>query len=54
VAFASFGNMGLLVRQRSLILPAFFVLLCVEPLLTDRDDALPEPALEPEPEQLSA
>jgi hypothetical protein len=32
VAFSSFGNMGLLVRQRSLILPAFFVLLCVEQL----------------------
>jgi hypothetical protein len=32
VAFSSFGNMGLLVRQRSLILPAFFVLLCVEPI----------------------
>jgi hypothetical protein len=41
VAFASFSNMGLLVRQRSLILPAFFVLLCVEPLqerLGRRDD----------------
>jgi hypothetical protein len=31
VAFASFANMGLLVRQRSLILPAFFALLCLVP-----------------------
>lgn len=29
--FASFANFGLLVRQRSLVLPAFFVLLAVDP-----------------------
>ena len=30
--FSSFANFGLLVRQRSLVLPALFVLLAVEPL----------------------
>jgi hypothetical protein len=37
IAFASFSNMGLLVRQRSLVLPAFLALLCVEPALARRD-----------------
>ena len=36
VAFSAFSNMGLLVRQRSLVLPALFVLLCVEPALARR------------------
>ncbi|GIU85988.1 MAG: hypothetical protein KatS3mg009_0503 [Acidimicrobiia bacterium] len=36
IAFSSFSNMGLLVRQRSLVLPCFFVLLCVEPALAAR------------------
>lgn len=36
LAFASFANFGLLVRQRSLVLPALFVLLCVDPLLARR------------------
>ena len=36
VAFSAFSNMGLLVRQRSLVLPALFVLLCVEPALVRR------------------
>ena len=36
VAFSSFGNMGLLVRQRSLILPAFFALISVEPVACER------------------
>ena len=36
VSFASFANFGLLVRQRSLVLPALFVLLCVEPKLDRR------------------
>jgi hypothetical protein len=35
IAFSSFGNMGLLVRQRSLALPAFFVLISVEPPAND-------------------
>ena len=30
IAFSSFANFGLLVRQRSLILPALFVLVAVE------------------------
>lgn len=38
IAFSSFSNMGLLVRQRSLVLPAFFVLLCVEPALAGRKE----------------
>jgi hypothetical protein len=29
ITFSSFANMGLLVRQRSLVLPALFVLLCI-------------------------
>jgi hypothetical protein len=29
--FQAFGNFGLLVRQRSLVLPALYVLLCLEP-----------------------
>ena len=29
--FASFSNFGLLVRQRSLVLPALFVLVAVRP-----------------------
>ena len=32
VAYSSFGNMGLLVRQRSLMLPAFFAIISVEPV----------------------
>jgi hypothetical protein len=29
ITFSSFANMGLLVRQRSLVLPALFVILCI-------------------------
>ena len=32
VAFATFGNLGLLVRQRSLVLPLVLLFLCVPPL----------------------
>jgi hypothetical protein len=38
VAYSSFGNMGLLVRQRSLALPVFFALLCVEPSRAGSDE----------------
>lgn len=31
MTFSSFANFGLLVRQRSLVLPALFVLVCLEP-----------------------
>jgi hypothetical protein len=34
--FSSFANFGLLVRQRSLVLPAMFVLLSVRPTAADR------------------
>jgi hypothetical protein len=47
--FASFANFGLLVRQRSLILPAVFVLLSVEPVrrVTRRRRASPRhPAMQ--------
>ena len=47
VAYSSFGNMGLLVRQRSLALPAFFAIIAVEPVASSgssRDDD-DEPAL---------
>ena len=33
IAFSSFANFGLLVRQRSLLFPALFALLCVSPAL---------------------
>ncbi len=36
IAFASFANFGLLVRQRSLVLPAVFVLVAVDPALDRR------------------
>ncbi len=38
--FSSFANFGLLVRQRSLVLPALFVLLCTDPKLV-RDQPTP-------------
>lgn len=37
VAFSAFANMGLLVRQRSLVLPALFALLCVQVARTAAD-----------------
>jgi hypothetical protein len=47
MAFSSFANFGLLVRQRSLVLPAVFALLCVSPALdratrVRRDDSNPD------------
>jgi hypothetical protein len=36
MTFSSFANFGLLVRQRSLVLPALFVLLVLEPRALDR------------------
>lgn len=44
VAFASFANFGLLVRERSLVLPAVFVLVAVDPVLARRRAAAVEPA----------
>ena len=46
IAFSSFSNFGLLVRERSLVLPALLVLLSVDPLL---DRARREGAPESEP-----
>jgi hypothetical protein len=37
VAFSSFANFGLLVRQRSLVLPALFVLAAIDPRLAPTD-----------------
>jgi hypothetical protein len=37
-AYAAFSNFGLLVRQRSLVFPAVFVILAVNPLLAKRAD----------------
>ncbi len=45
-AFSSFANFGLLVRQRSLVLPALFVLIAVEAssrLRGDRDPTVTRP-----------
>jgi hypothetical protein len=41
--FSSFANFGLLVRQRSLVLPAMFVLLAVRPTRADRRRPEPVP-----------
>jgi hypothetical protein len=41
--FSSFANFGLLVRQRSLVLPALFVLLAVRPARADRRRADADP-----------
>jgi hypothetical protein len=38
MAYSSFSNFGLLVRQRSLLLPALFVLIAVEPALARRQE----------------
>jgi hypothetical protein len=43
VAFASVANFGILVRERSLVLPAVFVLVAVDPVLARRR-ARAEPA----------
>ncbi len=53
IAFSSFSNFGLLVRERSLVLPAVLVLLSVDPVLdqirhgadTDRDEPDRAPAI---------
>jgi len=41
VTFSAIANYGLLTRQRSLALPAFFVLLAVEPALARPDETQP-------------
>lgn len=44
--YSAFANFGLLTRQRSLVLPALYVLIAVEPALLrkdDRGDDVPEP-----------
>jgi hypothetical protein len=38
VTFQAFANFGLLVRQRSLVLPALYVLLCLDPTRAGEDD----------------
>jgi hypothetical protein len=35
-AFSSIANMGLLTRQRSLVLPAIYVLIAIDPVLAER------------------
>lgn len=47
--FSSFSNFGLLVRQRSLVLPALFVLVCVKVRIDDGAAVEPNPAVEDEP-----
>jgi hypothetical protein len=47
--FSSFANFGLLVRQRSLVLPALFVLLAVQPTRADRRGRHAEPLPPPPP-----
>jgi hypothetical protein len=48
--FASFSNFGLLVRQRSLVLPALFVLVAVRP--PHEIEREPEPNDETDPAAL--
>jgi len=45
MTFSSFANFGLLVRQRSLVLPALFVLLVLEPPDEPEEDAVADPAI---------
>ena len=45
ITFSAIGNYGLLTRQRSLALPAFFVLLAVEPALAASKNAGSRPGL---------
>jgi hypothetical protein len=40
MTFASFGNFGLLNRQRSLVLPALYALIAIDPFLARRQDEL--------------
>jgi hypothetical protein len=42
VSFQAFANFGLLVRQRSLVLPALYVLLCLDPSRARPSTALPQ------------
>ena len=42
ITFSAIANYGLLTRQRSLALPAFFVLLAVDPALARPDDSPPK------------
>jgi len=35
-AFSSIANMGLLTRQRTLVLPAMYVLIAIDPLRAER------------------
>jgi hypothetical protein len=42
VSFQAFANFGLLVRQRSLVLPALYVLLCLDPSRARPATALPQ------------
>jgi hypothetical protein len=48
MAYSSFANFGLLNRQRSLVLPALYALIAVEPMLGrrngDRSDVAPAAA----------
>ncbi|HEX5094584.1 MAG TPA: hypothetical protein VFX21_01160, partial [Acidimicrobiia bacterium] len=47
VTFSSFSNFGLLVRQRSLVLPALFVVLSIDPVLARRSEARDRSDTEP-------
>ncbi|HYL52018.1 MAG TPA: hypothetical protein VEZ15_08615 [Acidimicrobiia bacterium] len=49
ITFQAFANFGLLVRQRSLVLPALYVLLCLDP---SRDRVSTEPAALSAPQDL--
>jgi hypothetical protein len=40
MTFSSFANFGLLNRQRSLVLPALYALIALEPALASREDRL--------------
>jgi hypothetical protein len=42
VTFSAIANYGLLTRQRSLALPAFFVLLAVEPAAARPEERRPD------------
>ncbi len=44
MTFSSFANFGLLVRQRSLVLPALFVLIAIDPVLAARRELSDAPS----------
>ena len=43
LAYTSFSNLAILVRQRSLLMPSLLFLLCLPPLTSHRPTIIPQP-----------